>query len=114
MTEEEALALNPGDRVEVKVDGKWATATVLKSGTGDLRFRGQTWVSMRRVGLTHSGRPFNRIVRHGWELKHVRLVRRLDPLTANVYADWLDDRGQHEAARMLREAFPLGPPAELP
>ena len=30
-----------------------------------------------------------------------------DRLTANVYADWLEENGQHQAAAMLRQAFPI-------
>lgn len=46
----------------------------------------------------------------------VRLVRAkimlerdslLDPVTSNAFADFLDERGEHRAAALLREAFPL-------
>ena len=40
----------------------------------------------------------------------VRLAA-LDPLAANVYADYLEDHGEPAAAAKLLVAFPLGPPA---
>lgn len=33
----------------------------------------------------------------------------LPPLTANVYADWLDENGEPMAAAKLRAAFPMDP-----
>jgi hypothetical protein len=37
-----------------------------------------------------------------------------EPLTANVYADWLDEQGEPSAAAKLRKAFPLDAGHEIP
>ncbi len=37
----------------------------------------------------------------------LRLVRKHDPLTANVFSDWLEEQGFIDAANALRKAFPL-------
>jgi hypothetical protein len=44
--------------------------------------------------------------------RRVRLRRAADPqalVAANVFADWLEERGFAEAGRALRVAFPLSP-----
>jgi hypothetical protein len=94
---------------------EWIAATLLKKlPSCDVvldPFCGSGANLARRPGLTRAGRLFPAFCRRVTDL---RRPADFDPFPANVYADFLDDRGQHEAARMLREAFPLGPPAELP
>jgi hypothetical protein len=109
MTEEEALSLKEGDIVECRTSAGWQALAV--DVVGQLPRSRAVRVYARRPGLTRAGRLFPAFCRRVTDL---RRPADFDPFPANVYADFLDDRGQHEAARMLREAFPLGPPAELP
>jgi hypothetical protein len=42
-------------------------------------------------------------------LEAVKVLRETgEPVTANVYADYLEERGHGEAAKALRAGFPLG------
>jgi uncharacterized protein (TIGR02996 family) len=109
MTAEEALGLGPGDRVRVFRGQDVFPARVIEA-VGDPARREAWYVHVRREGLTRAGR------RHGSFYACARQVEPLqkhDEATANVFADWLDDRGQHEAAAMLRKAFPLSGPAAV-
>jgi uncharacterized protein (TIGR02996 family) len=108
VTDEEALALKPGQRVEALVGRhhhylgrheEWRPAVV----------RGCWRKRNRGVAVA--------VTLEGWHVRHpyrqlgpgkVRDPR--DPLPANVYADFLDERGEYRAAALLRGAFPLGPP----
>jgi hypothetical protein len=47
---------------------------------------------------------------NGWNVGDVEAPWPGNPVPANVYADFLDERGESRAAALLREAFPLGPP----
>ena len=104
MTRAEAARLREGEVVEVRGpggDGAWAKATVLYPGAGG------AFVALRRRGLTPAGNRRHHIERLARDVR-----RPPDPLPANVYADWLEEAGQYQAADMLRAAFPLGPAAE--
>src|SRR5262245_3854837 len=99
MTEAEARALKPGDLVEVR-RGK---------GLEIVRVRRiedhECWVRIEfdRFRLNSLGRP----VKGGWRFaEELFPVMQLDFTTANIFADWLDERGEHRAAALLREAFP--------
>jgi hypothetical protein len=118
MTEEEALDLEPGDEVEVLLRGgpgrgHWAPARVLY--TRDFRglkglpsARQHVCVRVRAAPGTPTP-PGVRITNHrSFESPRVRLpLTRLDPVPANVYADFLEEHGHAEAAALLRKAFPL-------
>lgn len=101
MTEQEALALKPGDRVEAKMGDTWRHCKVLHV----LSFNDGSFHTMlvRRIGLQRNGREFTPIYK--WNLKQLR------PVGANyaqqVYADWLEQEGYPEAAAALRKRFPL-------
>jgi hypothetical protein len=113
MTEEEARALKPGDRVEIGdrrlfCPGLPRAARVTGFAANE---RGELCVRIRRDGpsgdgLTPSGKVRQPEVFHH---SYLRRLPALPPIPANVYADWLDEQGEHRAAALLREAFPLGP-----
>jgi uncharacterized protein (TIGR02996 family) len=108
VTAEEAAALKPGDVVECRRDGGWARVRVEEGwGPAYPEYRGA--VCVRRVGRTARGDRYPRAWVNPALLSR---ARDLDPAPANVFADWLDDHGEHSAARLLRAAFPLGAPAE--
>jgi uncharacterized protein (TIGR02996 family) len=104
MTDEEALTLKPGDLVcRLKGHAKFVVDEVRDEGGEDgARFR----VFVRRQGYRQNGR---RYPREGRLCRWLRLVKHYDHVTANVYADWLDDRGEARAADLPRRAFPLDP-----
>jgi hypothetical protein len=111
MTEQEALKLKPGDKVEVhQCQGgrnhqwKWKVATflgldLLHSSNFTLRV-----LKYRIDGLTAKGRekPIRQAV-----AMYFRRIPNHNPVSANVYADYIDEHGEHKAAALLREAFPL-------
>lgn len=116
MENAEAMTLARGETVEWAPDGRTWRLVVVRGwgldGWGLDECRG-VMVQVQRQGVNpKTGWPFP-----SYHTPPCRLRRRPDlpPAPANVYADWLEDHGQHEAARMLREAFPLGdsptPPA---
>lgn len=103
MTNAEALALKPGDRVEVKdLHGrKWFPATVRRAFPEAI---GRFLVSVLPDGVTRTGR------RRPWRSVQPRRLRpapHLDPFLGNVFSDWLEEHGYTEAASALRKAFPL-------
>lgn len=113
--ERQLLSLTPGDVVEMKYAGRagWYEAVVemVNQNTG--------MIIVRPVGLTASGRRraerrYN-LNRAPWMMSSIRLPivpPGASRLRANVFADYLDDRGFPDAARCLREAFPLMPVEE--
>jgi hypothetical protein len=114
MTDEEALRLHPGQRVE---------AYMIKRGTGGAAWwpavvvevddwrSASNWrsvvVSVRPLGVTPKG---HRYAERWIRSRQISIPWAKDNLPANVYADFLDEKGEHQAADLLREAFPLGPP----
>lgn len=96
MTTEEAIDLKAGDVVQARIAGRWVNVEVLSVNP--------RWISIRRAGGNSLGRHNPATKREPHEL---RLIGSLDRPRANVYADWLEERGQYVAARLLREAFPL-------
>lgn len=120
MTEQEALALRPGDRVEARyLPDEWALVRVVavevvtvewlalhqrfldRVRIGDLRY-----VVVRRDSLmrTAKGRP----LQYPMVNRAPRNLRPCpDPVAANVYSDWLWENGHYEAAAALRKRFPL-------
>jgi hypothetical protein len=98
MTNEEAVGLKQGDGIEAQINGEWVSARVWG------RFIDGTRVILRRIGLMKDGRSYGRKSLPSYK---VRFAPQLPPAAANVYADWLEERGQYRAAAMLREAFPF-------
>ena len=103
MTHEEARKLKPGDRVEILYKGEWLRATVLKVDRSWAIFGARPAVSCQPSGLTPKGRGRRPVARWPEEVRPPR-----DPVSANVFSDWLDDHGFVEAADALRKAFPIG------
>jgi hypothetical protein len=106
MTAEEALALEVGSVAQTRVGKGWVDVEVLRVLGIAIADRPAARLTVRRLGRTKAGwRPpsFRRLNRD------VRRPAGYDHATANVFADWLSDRGEEHAADLLREAFPLGP-----
>lgn len=59
---------------------------------------------IQKEGKTANGRNYPCLPYYPNDL---RKVYKLNPQTANVYADWLEENNEPWAARKLREAFPL-------
>jgi hypothetical protein len=104
MTDQEAERLTAGQKVEVRCHGRWAPAVVVGVVPG-LTGAYPTTVRLRRTDTRPDGSPF-KTGRRKWP-HCVRAVPGFHPLPANVYADYLSERGEERAARILREAFPL-------
>src|SRR4051794_13465582 len=109
VTDGEALALRPGDRVGYfsrnRPPGAFRAGTVegvkgaWAPGGRYLRF-----ARVRRDGLTPGGR--RRPAR--WHAAGgLYLLSRYDVVAGNVWADFLDEAGEPMAAAKLRRAFPL-------
>lgn len=94
-----------GEAALAKINGEWVPVEVVAV----YLWRGRATARVRRRGLTNAGRPYPTTRRFPEDLR-----RPPDPLPANVYADYLEDRGEPAAARKLREAFPLATPQEPP
>jgi hypothetical protein len=110
VTPEEAGALEVGAVVECRRPGSAERVRVrVEDTTGYPYPGGRVRLCVRRVGHTERG---DRYPRKWVDPLFLSPARDLDPAPANVFADWLDDHGEHSAARLLRAAFPLGAPAE--
>lgn len=102
MTADEAAKLKPGDRVEARVpdpDGgwRWHPAVVL-----DKDLRGWSWDTGVRVKYFAPGCRAVTVWR-----KPAGIRPSADRPAANVFADYLEERGYSEAAAELRRAFPV-------
>lgn len=105
MTRDEALKLKDGDAVLARYGSAWLPAIVRGEpwlDTYSQRAHG-AWTWVARPGKSRNGKAYPEIMRHESGLRPAPPAG-----TANVYADFLDDAGHHEAAALLREAFPLG------
>lgn len=122
MTEQEALALKPGDRVEARYNvDEWILAKVIavqvvtidwldsivgrrvadKVKVGQLRH-----VLVRREAtIPTDGKPrlYPAVSRSPRNLRHTPDQH----VTGNVFADWLEENDFSEAAQALRKRFPL-------
>lgn len=98
LTAGEVQALAPGEIVEVtaRIASKkhWRKGTVVRVSLGS------AVVSL--FGRARNGRRLADVWR---DWGHIRWP--IDPVPANIYADFLEDHGFPEAAAKLREAFPL-------
>lgn len=119
MTEQEALALKPGDRVEAYYyDTGLRVAVVVRVYIVEER----DYATVRGIRGLYDGckvgdfyscrvRPLGRTARGGAYPSTIRFADELrrshDPIAANVYADWLEESGYLEAAAALRKRFPL-------
>jgi hypothetical protein len=89
--------IKPGDTVTAFISGEERECVVLR-----MLFNGM--VLIRRLGKTTAGRKYPTMQYH---LNHLRLHRKYDPFTANVFADFLEENGYIEAAQLLRSKFPM-------
>lgn len=109
MTEEECVELRYGDIVWTIVSRSKVQAMVVKVCDSQLfPYAPHTYrrivVGLRRMGRNSTGRGYPIIFR---EAREMTLVSRRDPTTANVFADFLDERGYNDAAAELRKEFPI-------
>ncbi len=101
MTHEEALTLKEGNWLSIKQGASWTRAIFLGYRPS---LRSAKKVCVRKPGFDTLGRKKCGLWRR---LKDVQKTDSLDPVSANVFADWLEEQGESKAARMLREAFPF-------
>ncbi len=99
MTNELALGLNKGERIELKLGKVFVPAIVDRIMTDSW---GRTSIMCRRCGITSNGKRYPLT----WRLAHMARIC-LDQPTSNIFADWLEERGELKAAAMLRQAFPF-------
>ncbi len=102
MTDEEASKLRPGERVRVVKKKTAFTGRFIEAKRSRVGGVGMV-VHLLRDGLTEFG---NKRLPTVARAEFVHLLDTHDAATANVFADWLAERGQYEAADMLRQAFP--------
>lgn len=96
--------LKIGDFVDCLISNKWTICTVVTALPPNLCYpKGCIDFSVRPNGLHLSGRRKRLIRIH----HYTKIRKRYDGLTANVYADFLDERGFTDAANVLRQSFPL-------
>lgn len=126
LTHEDALTLKEGQIIEALISGVWAKAIVCPLYRA---YRWHRWpggvygtftrdsvvggrVTIRRQGHiireTNSGRKPFRFPKTTKRLTQLRFCEEsLDPIPANVFADWLMDNGFPEAGIALAKAFPF-------
>jgi|SRR5215813_3789425 len=105
MTKVEMAELRPGDQVTTRI-GSETVLCVVVVPTPYCGRHDPLRVRLRRVA---PGRACASFLRHASE---IALASRYDPLTANVFADWLEENGEIRAATKLRAVFPLAPAVE--
>lgn len=109
MTDADAKALKPGAVLVTTVLAAPRQVELMDPPSEPLVNRhGQTWgviFRVRRVGERRNGGRFPVIKRYAEDL--IPVSSRHDPDSAWIFADWLEERGQQEAAEMLRRAFPI-------
>lgn len=103
-TNKELSELKQGEAIACKMGRQWCKCIVTWV---DREFEGNhvTLVHVQRLGLTSAKTPYATVPKYPSEIHHV--TADLEPLTSNVYADWLEEHEFHEAAKALRQAFPI-------
>jgi hypothetical protein len=104
MTDAEVRALKSGQQVEARYESGWRSVVIVEVCEQPWNGFRPLVALVRRGGLTPSGCLYPTL--YLWS-DSLRLPQHLDPVPANIYADWLDEHGEYRAATMLREAFPL-------
>ncbi len=96
------MRIEVGDIVKVKINKKWCRATVVQfMGI----FDGGKFCYVRRLGVnSNTGRQYQKVCKRTSGLIP---LPKSDPLSASVYADYLEEHGFSEAAQCLREGFPI-------
>lgn len=105
VTEEEMKQLKEGDVVSFipqKGSVERRTGTIACIGYTN---RWPTRLACRMRCVTPTGRSKLTTFFTGERIYSVE--RQLDPITANVFADWLEENGENRAAAKLRSAFPI-------
>lgn len=107
MTDKEALALKPGEMIEAHVSGGWRWFVVHSVHRREHRRHYEYAVEVvgRRLGNTGAGASYPKVTKYPGSLRPAR--KKPDGMTANVYADYLDEVDEPSAAAKLRKAFPL-------
>lgn len=104
MTNEEATKLKIGERVSVLFQrGRFSEVCVVAKPGVLTEWNGgsRCIVEIKRLGKNHQGLKPRRI-KAIW----ITQIETTDLITPNVYADYLEERGEYRAADMLRKAFP--------
>ncbi len=95
------MSIEVGDVVKTKINGKWCRATVLEFvGIHP----GTKFSYVRKIGVSESGSHYPKTLKY---TKDLIPLAKSDPLSASVYADYLEEHGFSEAAQCLREGFPI-------
>ncbi len=102
MTNEEGLTLKVGDMVTLSFRNVIWIGMVVEAP--HLHRNSSVSVLVRREGINKHGRRYAPSQRHP---AHLTLTGAYDATTANVFADWLDEQGESQAAAKLRAAFPI-------
>jgi hypothetical protein len=100
VTDDEALRLEPGDRLVGVISGRLAVVEMVEVYPAGLGHN----IVTRRTGKTAAGHKFPPVVRRS---KFYQRLPQPDAPAFHVAADWLDEQGFPEAAMALRRAFPL-------
>lgn len=91
-----------GDIVETKIGKKWVRVVVEQR----YAWKGISMLRVRRE-RHHTNYLCPQMSRYPGELRPVTDRPSSDPLSANIYADWLEENDFPEAAAALRKAFPF-------
>lgn len=110
LTDEEARQLKVGDLVLCRIGKSTATCEITRTAEHikqDWRGTDYWQVRLRKVGTSMSGARFPDQAKSAYQLFHYH--GKQDIVRANVFADFLEEKGFSEAATALRQAFPLIP-----
>ncbi len=111
MTDEEVRGLMSGEKVEVALWAETVKELWLPARVVDVAERRRRMVAYCRLTPPHDRTPGgHKRCHHGYVWRAAREIRRplvLDPVASNIFADFLEERGEYKAAAILREAFPF-------
>jgi hypothetical protein len=105
LTTEEFSALNPGDTVHFVAGRDRVTVMGVV-----VRKREPCSVCIRRLGHDINGKSHRPSWRDKW---NVSIAPGHSRVTANIFADFLEECGEARAAEKLRAAFPIEDGAEM-
>lgn len=108
--DDERKLLKPGDKVRYRsgkgvVNGVVVTPPVCYNYCEECGQDDDNWcLEVRPEGVTKLGRRRPSLLVF---LEEITPLEPFDRTTANVFADWLEENGEPEAAAKLRKAFPI-------
>lgn len=101
MNEEEAGFVRIGDVVSARYSDKYKLVRIESVYPSDWNGLPVSFTVRR---LSEGSKRFPAVIKG---ISQIRKITFRDPVTANVYADFLDEHGEHKAAALLRSAFPI-------